>query len=68
MMREDAKNIRIVPIKTAGWEGALLAIRADKVTLDCGKGAEQVDALVVLSDIAESADGNEALIPSELLI
>ncbi|MBO5416794.1 MAG: sigma-E processing peptidase SpoIIGA [Clostridia bacterium] len=68
MMREDAKNIRIVPIKTAGGEGALLAVRADKITLDCGKGAEQVDALVVLSDIAESADGNEALIPSELLI
>ncbi|MBQ7383811.1 MAG: sigma-E processing peptidase SpoIIGA [Clostridia bacterium] len=66
--REDAKNIRIVPIKTAGGEGILFALRADTVTLDSGKGAECVDALVALSDISGSADGNEALIPSELLI
>ncbi len=64
---EDAKNVRIVPIRTAGGEGILLALRADTVTLDSGRGALSVDALVALSDIAGSADGSEALIPAELI-
>ncbi len=63
---EDAKNIRIVPIRTAGGEGILLALRADRITLDSGSGAASVDALVAISDIGRSADGNEALIPEEL--
>ncbi len=64
----DAKNVRIVPIKTAGGEGVLLALRAESVRVDSGHGETEVDALVVLSDIKENADGSEALLPSGLMI
>ena len=65
---EDAARIRVVPIRTAGGEGMLLALRADRVAIDCGKGETEIDALIAISDIASSADGNEALIPAELFI
>ncbi len=65
---KDAKNVRVIPIKTAGGEGVLLALRADCVTVDSGRGAETVDAFVALSDIDKSADGSEALLPPELLV
>lgn len=64
----DAKNVRVIPIKTAGGDGILIALRADRVTIDSGKGAEEVDAFIALSDINKSADGNEALLPTELLL
>lgn len=65
---EDAARVRVVPIRTAGGEGMLLALRADRVMIDCGSGEAEIDALVALSDISSSADGNEALIPAELFI
>ena len=63
----DSKNVRIVPIKTAGGDGALIALRAEEITLNFGKGAERIDALVALSDINRSAEGSDSLLPPELL-
>lgn len=64
----DAKNVRIVPVKTAVGDSVLIALKTERVTVDSGHGASEVDALVVLSDIKENADGNEVLLPSELMI
>ena len=64
----DAKSVRIVPIRTAGGEGILLALKVESVTVDSGHGESEVDAFIVLSDIKESADGRQALLPTELLI
>ena len=67
MEPETVKNIRLVPVKTAAGEGMLIALRADRITLDSGKGAYGVDAMIALSDIGASADGSYALVPSVLL-
>ncbi|MBE6531025.1 MAG: hypothetical protein E7679_02885 [Ruminococcaceae bacterium] len=64
---EDARRVRMIPIKTAGGEGALIALKADKITIERGDGSEVLDALIALSDIKNSADGKEALLPPELL-
>lgn len=64
---EDARKVRMIPIKTAGGEGALIALRADKITIDREGVNEALDALIALSDINKSADGKEALLPPELL-
>ena len=64
---EDAKRVRMIPIKTAGGEGALIALRVDNITIERDGGSEALDALVALSDIDKSADGKEALLPPELL-
>ncbi len=66
---KDARRIRIIPIRTASGESALIALRVDTLTVDCGNGARDVDALVALSNIKkESSDGSCALIPPELMI
>lgn len=67
LSQSDSKNVRIIPIKTALGDGILIAIRAERVTINTGKGAKSVDAFVALSDIKNSADGREALLPSEIL-
>ena len=68
LSQNDARRLRIVPIRTAGGDGALIALRADSVTLDCGGGAHEVDVLIALSDIDNTADGSSALIPTELML
>lgn len=65
---KDAKRVRVIPIRTAGGDGILIALRAETVTVDGGDGAKEVDALIALSDIEKSADGSEALLPPELLV
>ena len=61
-------GIRVIPIKTAGGEGMLLAFRADELKINCGHGERDIDAFIALSDIKDGADGCEALVPSELLV
>ncbi|MBE6596447.1 MAG: hypothetical protein E7641_02145 [Ruminococcaceae bacterium] len=68
LRREDARNIRLIPIRTAGGEGSLVGVRAERIEMIGKGGAREVDAIVALSDIGRTADGSEALIPSELLI
>ena len=65
---EDAKNIRLIPTKTAAGEGVLIGIRADEIGVDRGQGERRVSAIVVLSDIKDGADGNKALIPQGIAI
>ena len=65
---EDAKRVRVIPIKTAGGESALIALRVDRVTVDTGRGADVVDALVALSNIGKSAEGAQGLLPPELIL
>ena len=65
---QHAKRVRLVPTKTAAGQGMLLAIRAERIAVDCGKGAHEIDALIALADLGKSADGNEALLPSVLLV
>ena len=67
LSQSDSKNVRIIPIKTALGEGILIALRAEKVMVNTGNGAKAIDAFVALSDIKKSADGSEALLPSEIL-
>ena len=62
------KRVRIIPARTAAGEGILLGIRAEKITLDCGKGEREIDAILALTDLGNSADGHQALLPSELLV
>ena len=64
----DALVIRLVPIKTAGGDGMLLAFRAEELKINCGHGEREIDAFIALSDIKDGADGCEALVPSELLV
>ncbi len=64
----DAKSIRLIPIKTAGGEGMLIGIKVDKISVDKGHGEVLVDAIIALSDIKNSADGNQALIPQTMAI
>ncbi len=65
---QHAKSLRMIPANTAAGRGILLGLRAEKITVDCGKGEKVVDATIALSDLGASADGSDALLPSELLI
>ena len=65
---EDAKSLRLIPTKTVSGDGVLIGIRVDEVKIDRGRGAQSVRALIVLSDIKDSAGGNKALIPQGIAI
>lgn len=60
-------RLRLIPTHTATGEGLLIALRPDTVTIDTGKGARTVDALVALSPLSERADGTAALLPTTLI-
>ena len=60
-----AGRIRFLPATSATGERMMLALRVDRVTVDSGKGAREVDALIVPSALGKTA---EALIPPELLL
>ncbi len=61
-------GIRLVPIKTAGEDGMLIAIKADSLTVISKKKERSVDAYVALGKIKDGTGGFEALIPNELMI
>ncbi len=67
MERERSVRIRLIPANTATGEGILIAFRVDSVEVDSGKGKRRVEALIVASNIGNTADGSHALIPPELL-
>ena len=64
----ESMGMRLIPIRTAGGEGMLVAIRADEMKVDSGKGERIVDAYIALSEIKNGTDSCEALVPSELMI
>ena len=61
-------RIRLIPTHTATGEALLIALRPDGITIDTGKGARPIDALVALSSLSGRADGADALLPAELLL
>ena len=65
---KEAKRVRVIPIRTAGGESALIALRAERITVDAGCGAHEVDVLVALSNIGNSANGAQALISPEMIL
>ena len=62
-----AQRIRIVPIGTVKGNGLLYAFRADKVSIDMGKGWCDVDAYIAFSELGGDNGEVRALIPSELV-
>lgn len=68
LSREEQRRIRLIPIRTASGEGSLLGIRPERVIIIDEKGEREVDAVIVLTEIGESGEGCEALLPSELAI
>ena len=46
----------------------LLGMRADRIVIETEKDRKEVEAVVVISDLGSSAEENDALIPSELLM
>ena len=66
-MRE-AGRIRVIPAETVNADGMLYAFRADRVSVDMGKGWCEVDAYVAFSSVEMSEEGVRALIPSELAL
>ena len=46
----------------------LFGIRVDRILLEGDKGDREVEAMIALADLGGSAEGNEALLPSQLLI
>lgn len=65
---DDAKSVRLVPIKTASGDAVLIGMRVDEITVERDHGAQKVNAIILLSDIKDSADGNKALIPQGIAI
>ncbi len=62
---------RLIPIRTAGGEGMLVATLPDNLTLSYERRKKQVtvsvDALIAPSSIKKSADGYDAILPAVLL-
>jgi len=65
---KDAGRIRIIPAETVNGDGMLYAFRADRVSIDMGKGWCDVDVYIAFSNLELSEDGVRALIPSELAL
>lgn len=68
LLGDEAKSIRLIPTKTATGDGVLIGVRVDEISIDRGQGARRVSAIVVLSDIKDTADGSKALIPAGIAI
>ena len=60
--------MRLIPTKTATGDGVLIGVRVDEIAVDRGGGEREVNAIIVLSSIKDSADGNKALIPEGIAI
>ena len=63
-----AGRVRIVPTNTASGQRILLAIRPERILLRSEKDSHPIDAMIVLSELGKTADGKEALLPSQLLV
>ncbi len=66
-MGESARRIRLIPTATATGESVLIALRADKIYLGEGSSRREVDALIALSSLGDSADGTAALVPTVII-
>ena len=68
LLQRDMKNVRLIPTKTASGTSMLLGVRMEKITVDSGSGSHVVDAVVVLAKSGDGFGGNDALIPTGLLV
>ena len=64
---DASKRIRLVPTHSATGDSVLLAIKPDRVSIGMGKDTKEVDALIALCPLGKTADGAQALVPTELL-
>jgi len=62
-----AARMRLIPVHTVSGESVLMALRPDHLTICDNKGSREIDALILLSPIGQSADGADALLPAQLL-
>ena len=62
------KNVRLIPTRTASGEGMLLGIRVDRIVIEGEKRSREVEAMIALADLGGNAEGNDALLPPQLLI
>ncbi len=60
-------RIRPIPTKSIHGEQLLYGIQADRAVIHTEKSQCDTDAFLVLGDIGASADGAQALVPSELM-
>lgn len=65
LLERYAERIRLIPAHSATGSRMLLALRVDRLMLDGPNAPHEIDAIVVLSSLADTAD---ALIPPELLL
>ncbi len=63
-----AKRLRIIPTHTATGDGLLVAVRCDSICIGEEGRAHEVEALLALSELGESADGAKALVPTSLML
>ena len=61
-------RIRLIPTRTATGEGLMLAVKADKIIISDKKSEREVNALLAVCELGNSADGCQALLPTELMI
>jgi len=60
-------GVRLIPTRTATGDGLMVAVKADKITVEDGKNEYDIDALLALSELESFSDGAGALLPTELL-
>ena len=65
---ENARNIRLIPTRTAAGDGMLIGVRVESVTVSDKKGNKNLDVIIVPAELGNTADGNEALLPSGILV
>ena len=65
LLPENARRLRVIPVRTVGGGGMMYAFRMDSVRVDMGKGFREVDVFVALCN-EELKGGVSALVPSEL--
>ena len=66
--REHARNLRLIPTKTASGEGMLIGVRMERIAIRTEKEEKEVDAMVALADLGSTAGGKDALLPARLLL
>jgi sigma-E processing peptidase SpoIIGA len=65
LLPENARRLRVIPVRTVGGGGMMYAFRMDRVRVDMGKGSREVDVFVAFCT-EELKGGVSALVPSEL--
>ena len=65
MLPENARRMRVIPVRTVGGGGMMYAFRMDSVRVDMGKGFREVDCFVALCR-EELRVGVQAIVPTDI--